>query len=347
MAIEGSRQNRPPREEVSKEKVSSSVEIFNQTEKEALLRAVDHFIHEIRKREKYDAMVFLDKSARLVGHLISERWKQEFSGDDVPDLKFVKIGKEMADGIDTEMSPYYTPVHKNLLSRGGVTKNGRFDDNKFPSPETIWERAKGNRKSKRLLRKIKQAFSKSKEFSLEGKRILIVDEFISSAHTLGYAVRLFSAVFPDSKVEGAALFSKWEREGEHEEATPQHLAPDSLVNQFGGLKTPRLPSTEDRDAVFITPQRISTVEESIKELQKNIQSSEERVDGMPEQKRIKWVKRERSAGYEYHPEVKKLESLKRELERAEIDLEKLRQQHRRYRDAREEIHQIARQKRQG
>jgi hypothetical protein len=311
-------------------------------ERKFLLLVADNFIDQIREihqKNPYDAFVFFDRGARLFGHLIRERWKHRFPEDKIPPIFFVKIGREMGvPSPDPDQPIGYIYPWKNIFER-------EFEDDPLPSISEIIERIKDNLWFKRLVRNLRKAFTKRGKAIFDGKRILLVDEFMASGSTLRYGKELFRRVFKNIAVDGAALTSRFSRYTDN----PSIIMPvsgDLIVRtlgdpNFAGIRTPSPPSREYKDKFFIEPIYLSPLKRKIMEIEREIEQLEERVKRIPKHKRVKEKENYWGVDYVAHPLIEKLENLQEELKEERKRYEKIEKDWERYRQARREIHLIA------
>jgi hypothetical protein len=94
---------------------------------------------------KIDTMVFLDKSARITAHMMREHWHVHHPGETPPRMFFLNIGNEsFSRHLVEDSSTRFERIPQNLSSMGRALR-------------TVFEAAKS---------------------SFEGKRVLVMDEFI-------------------------------------------------------------------------------------------------------------------------------------------------------------------------
>ena len=147
--------------------------VFSVQERNAMQRAADNFINQAHE-QGFDSLVFLDRSARPFSHLILERWKARFPDEQPPDVKFVKIGREM-----------YSP-------------RGSFE---YPTDDKIKDQ---------YAEQIHETFIQpnKKETYFAGKKVLICDEYCGTGGTLKFAKDLFQrAIGHEAKIIGIGALS--------------------------------------------------------------------------------------------------------------------------------------------
>lgn len=336
-------------ENLGSQEVEHNYEIFkNPEERNFLLDVADNFIEQIRITENpYDSFVFFDRGARLFGHLIRERWEHRFPEDKIPDTYFVKIGREMGHPSPDPYQPtYYEYPWENIFERN-------WDDNKLPSVEQIINRFKDNIRFKNLVKNLRESFSSKGKAIFDGKKVLLVDEFMASGATLSYGKELFSRAFESPVIDGAALVSRATVDEDSPKLKdprfpsvirpiPGARIPTTLGDRsYAGIKVPTPPSKEYRDKLFIKPKYLTPLEERIEVVEEGIELTEEKVAEIPEGKRVK--SKERSWGVEFiaHPLLDELNDLKDELKKTREEHDQVKKKIDRYRQARNEIHSIA------
>jgi hypothetical protein len=310
-------------------------EIFKSPEERSLLLLiVDNFINQIRiihQKNPYDAFVFFDRGARIFSHLIRERWKHRFPEDKIPNMFFVKIGREMGlHSSGPNQSVEYIYPWKNIFARDC--------DDRLPSVGMIIKRVKDNLWFKKLVGNLRKAFTKRGKALFDAKRVLLVDEFIAFGATLLYGKELFQRAFKDINVDGAGLVAMFMEYNPN----PSIINPTSIdfFPRTSGVRSSP-PSEEYKDRFFIEPIYLTSIRKRILELENEIEKVEEKVKKISEHKR---VKKERSWGIDFivHPLVeKKLEKLKKNLENEIKRYSETEGKWKRYRQARQEIHSIA------
>jgi len=322
------------------QETAQSYEIFKDPEERYFLVDVaDNFIDQIRSQKNlYDAFVFFDRGARLFGHLIRERWKHRFPEDKIPDIFFVKIGREMGQpSLDPNQPVEYEYPWKNIFERDW--------NDKLPSVGEIIDRVKDNFRFKKIVRNLRKSFLRGDKAIFDGKKILLVDEFMASGGTLSYGKALFSRAFKDANIDGAGLVARFKNYPEglsvikpiSGERIPSTLGdPD-----FAGVNVPSPPSKEYRDKFFIKPKYLGPLQEKIEVIENNIAMIEERVKKIPDNEKVKKKKRDWGIDFIAHPLIDKLSDLKYELKQTQEGYDNVKERMERYRQARNEIHSIA------
>jgi len=324
------------------QETAQSYEIFkNQAERYFLVNVADNFIDQIRSRENpYDTFVFFDRGARLFGHLIRERWKHRFPEDKIPDTFFVKIGREMGQpSLDPDQPVYYEYPWENIFERD-------WADDKLPSVGEIIDRVKDNFRFKKLVRNLRKSFSRGDKAIFDGKKVLLVDEFMASGATLSYGKELFSRAFEDANIDGAGLVARFEDYPEGPSVIKPisgALIPSTLGDpNYAGVKLPSPPSKEYRDKFFIKTKYLDPLQEKIEVIENNIEITEKGIEKIPKNKKVR-MKEKRNGNIDFiaHPLIDKLSDLKDELKQTQEEYDNVKKRMERYRQARNEIHSIA------
>lgn len=238
----------------TKKQPDRDYKIFSLEDRRFLRDQADKLIDHIKDKE-YDSLIFLDSGARLVGYLIRERWKKDCPDIPSPPISFIKIGQEMGfpTGFGEMPNDYYRPT--NLFERD-------YDD-RLPDLHTIIFRYKENKRFNKLVRSIPAALTKKHTPELQGKKIMIVDDFMNSGQTLGYSKELFNQAYPNLVVDN------WTFTSNHDKM------PRSLGNQYKGLALPSYPASQGRDSLTLEPRRLSDYQAEIDKLEQQIPLLEE------------------------------------------------------------------------
>src|SRR3989344_583886 len=151
-------------------------QIFDYWERQEMLKAIDNFINQFEKLN-YDMLIFLDESGRLWSHLFMARFKRLYPDKKLPEIKYLKTGKEfvittdkgskMYPGAGKEsMQPVISEIRKAFHAPSGCSY---FDDN----------------------------------------RVLVVDSFVWSGGALKLAADLLKESFPRARTfDKAAILSE-------------------------------------------------------------------------------------------------------------------------------------------
>lgn len=298
-------------------------EIFDSEGRYFLVSTADKMIDWIKDKQ-YDRLIFLDAGARLVGYLIRERWKHTLPDIPVPQISFIKIGQEMGHdsgfGSFSEMPNVYDhPVNPFKRSYEG----------KRPSISDIIERYKINKRFNKLAQGIPDALSKKSAPDLQGKKILIVDDFTNSGNTLQYSKKMFQQAYPDSVIDTNSFTGSGTK------------IPKQLGNPYAGLRLPRYPAFQGANSLILQTRRPSDYQEEIDELEQQLPLLEEDNNKHLTPAQIEYEK----SSYERWGDSSSLsgkfwESKKR-LDKLRSAQESIKKQIKRYTQALREIHWMA------
>ncbi|MBI2049142.1 MAG: hypothetical protein HYT29_01770, partial [Parcubacteria group bacterium] len=226
-------EEKPPAEPEKKEPP-----VFRERDKEFLAMAADNFIDQAMPLQ-YDSFVFLDHSARYLASLIKARWKFRFPDEQIPEMKFVKVGREFT--WRTDKGSYYYALDR--------------------------------RDTKKLSSEIQKKFTKPDGSSyFDGKKVLIVDDYMWTGGALNLTKNLFLLSFPKITKIDKAAFSTSPYHFEHNYVGGRIEKKGLSVHPLGyategrlsrndrGVEAPIPPSVRDKDylSAFIKPVRRET-----------------------------------------------------------------------------------------
>lgn len=170
------------------------------------LHLTDNLIHKItdgveviddttgeKEKQPYSTVVFLDKSARPLSHLVREAWphfaKNVESGEvpTMPDFKFLNIDRRQ----------YIDQLDKN---GSGIIEIDRIDQSFIWSLRSAFLTPEGKRQIEEgegLTEEVENMTA-----TLDNKNILVVDETFYSGDTVKIATRLLQRAFPTAHIDG-------------------------------------------------------------------------------------------------------------------------------------------------
>lgn len=220
----------------------SKFEIFDTKDRELMLEAADHFLDQL-SQTNYDALIFLDQGARIWSHLLHARWQHRFPDKKFPEIKYIKVGRELITGYD-KMQYYYDHYYDKKTMKE-IKKESRKKYGYDRQEEyMLFRQEEANKKLKLLITELQETFK-----SLP-PRILIVDSFIFSGQTLDLAQNLLTHAFSTASFDKAAILGSFRKK----EDTRDDLIFKPLgVETDAERKYPSPPSISDHKGAFIKP----------------------------------------------------------------------------------------------
>ncbi len=166
-----------------------------------ILRRIDRLIDEVRERCA-DVLVFLDRSARPLAWVFRDRFRIRFPEEKPPQVKFINV-----------QSDHNEYVIRNL-DRASETSSWATVDDVLPFRTGLEDHtADFTTLSGVTLDNMRSRFKSS----LDGKRILVIDEMTLTGSALGKAMRYLSHVVNRGQIFGKPFFYQ---ERSSLEATP-------------------------------------------------------------------------------------------------------------------------------
>jgi hypothetical protein len=188
----------------SRERPVGGFEILNNPEaRRGLKERVEEIMDRIES-ERVDAVVFLDRSARPISWLMKEMWKDRES--DPPEMKFLNIGysTNVHSGqheITKTNEPPPWPLRDHMSPPGVMNRllgDEWVEEKHVPN---IW--GEGMLDHADTIQEIEDRFSSH----LDGKNVLVLDEYASVGRGLTTAIGALSLALPKvESVRGTAVF---------------------------------------------------------------------------------------------------------------------------------------------
>lgn len=216
-------------------------EIMTNPEQRMLLaKRVDELVEQVANKETesghgYDAMIFLDKSARPVVTLFLSLWQKHFGDEPYPPIRFLNIGSEI-------------PLSEFLFPKGEMEEHDYKDmtleeliaRTKTLTPTQIHQLFR-NSNLERLAHEFENLLEKS-----ENPNLLMVDEFARSGKTEILAKKILHTIVPKAEIEsfvlareGDVLFSKEDELND----PPWHFKQDHDNYGISGTVDPESPTS--------------------------------------------------------------------------------------------------------
>lgn len=160
--------------------------------RERLLVRMDALIDEVQSRNT-DAVVFLDRSARPLSWLMKERFRMRFPDQQVPEMKFMNIHPEKAP--HTRGS-----IHEMDLDKSATSDEWLEIDDIPKATQKFYVKSEAP-----AVRALQRRLGPQ----LAGKHVLVIDELVTSGHTLTASMVLLRAAIPEiAGVAGKPFFTQ-------------------------------------------------------------------------------------------------------------------------------------------
>lgn len=129
-----------------------------------------------------EEIVFLDKSARLLGGFFRKVWEVKYPDEEIPSVSFMNIGCEKMRSHEVRADQYLE----------------NMDDETF------------EREMSDMITQLKESFGEK----FENKQILIIDEMRCEGRALNYAYQMMAHAYPRSKIFATWFSNNWFEKGE-------------------------------------------------------------------------------------------------------------------------------------
>jgi hypoxanthine phosphoribosyltransferase len=168
--------------------------IFNEKQKEILKERVAEIIREVIDTNA-KLIVFLDRSARPIAWMIRAAWDQLAQGKELPNMRFVNIGREKIERLKAEEL-------KGL------------DDDEFWERITrkFWEQTSHKEYIEKMKKGLAGVFHSTDSASGARESIMIVDDYSETGHSLRLAAEFFTKHFPNEEIHVAQLLWPTDRD---------------------------------------------------------------------------------------------------------------------------------------